>query len=62
MGIHCAADCTILTQGCVETSTVMNRNRQVTLMKQETIGIIFKLGVRDLGEGKKWGRLGREYF
>ena len=67
MGVHCVADCIILTHGCVEASTVMNRNRQVNLMKHETIGIIFNLDLdsgverdRGLGEGKK--RLGREYF
>ena len=53
MGVHCVADCTILTQGCVEASTVMNRNRQVNLMKQETIGIIFNL---DLDSGVERGR------
>ena len=65
MGVHCVADCTILTQGCVEASTVMNRNRQVNLMKQETIGIIFNLdsGVeRDRGLGGRKKEIGERVF
>ena len=60
MGVHYPANCAIFKQGCVETSTVMNRNRQVSQMKQEKIGIISNLacvaGVekgRGLGGSKK---------
>ena len=30
-----------LSRGCIATSTIMNENRPVNIMKQEMIGIIF---------------------
>ena len=41
MGVHWSADCALLSRSCIVTSTVMKKNRQVGLLKQETIGIIF---------------------
>ena len=38
---HWVADFGFLSQGCIMTSTIMNKNRRVSLMKQETIGIIW---------------------
>ena len=41
VGAHRAADCAVLSRGCIVTSTVMKENKQVSLMNQETIGIIY---------------------
>ena len=38
---HWAADCAFLSRGWMVDSTVINKNRPVSFMKQETIGIIF---------------------
>ena len=34
-----------LSRGCIVTSIMMNKNRQVCLSKQETIGTIFNWGI-----------------
>lgn len=41
MGVHWSADCALLSRSCIVTSTVIKKNRQVGLLKQEAIGIIF---------------------
>ena len=38
MGVHGSADCMFSSRGCIVTSTVMNKYRQVSLLKQETTG------------------------
>lgn len=43
-GAYWAADCAFLSQGCIVTSTIMNKIRQVSLLKRGTIGIIFNWG------------------
>ena len=45
VGAHWAADCLFLSRGCLVTSTVSSKNRQVSLMKQETISIIINWDV-----------------
>ena len=38
-GVHCSPDSEFLSRGCIVTSNLMNK--QVSFLKQETIGIIF---------------------
>ena len=41
MRAHWSADCALLSRSCIVTSTVMKKKRQVGILKQEAIGIIF---------------------
>ena len=45
MGVHWAADCAFFSRGFIVTSTTMNTNRQVSLLKYETLGIICNLDI-----------------
>lgn len=47
MRVHWSADCALLTRSCIVTSIVMKKNRQVGLLKQEAIGIIFNWDFRN---------------